>query len=409
MATVSTRIDGARCGTIVSSKSASNDPSPETDSATVTTINDDDIAAELHLDEGETFLLAALQIMMLDRDIAAEKRVPDAKIATRDAAVSSAVEMLGQLTDSAPQWIHTYAEAGPITVDSVLNAPAELCGNVTDRKRAVLLMIELLLFSPWTEGKLKWVEKERRQSLRVASAMFPCLRADDLPVMERETAAIMRRLRRASIKWGRVAVVSVAGLGAGLLTAGWAAPAIGAAVGGAMGLSGAAATSAGLAALGGGSLAAGGFGVAGGTALLTGLGGVAGASVGAAGARLSQRTAGQVITDAIKLDLVTRMIFEEDDEKARRVAESLQQRIVELATLTNRLADEIRELSKDKARLTAENRELRKRLRQQYEEAQLAETALDIVVGRLSDESGDLAADADDDDDPDAVPTKADA
>ncbi|WP_280471932.1 hypothetical protein [Nocardia cyriacigeorgica] len=376
----------------------------------MTTINDDDIAAELHLDEGENFLLAALQIMMLDRDIAAEKRVPEAKIVTRDAAVSSAVEMLRQLTDSAPQWIRAYAEASPITVDSVLNAPpADFCGNVTDRRRAVLLMIELLLFSPWADGKLKWVEKERRQSLRDASAMFPCLRADDLPVMEREAAAIMRRLRRASIKWGRVAVVSVAGLGAGLLTAGWAAPAIGAAVGGAMGLSGAAATSAGLAALGGGSLAAGGFGVAGGTALLTGLGGVAGASVAAAGARLSQRTAGQVITDAIKLDLVTRMIFEEDDEKARRVAESLQQRIVELASLTNRLAEEIRELSKDKARLSAENRELRKRLRQQYEEAQLAETALDIVVGRLSDETSDLAADADGDDDPDAVPAKADA
>ncbi len=388
------------------SEPAPNERSPETDTATVTTINDGDIAAELHLDEGETFLLAALQLMMLDRDIAAEKRVPDAKIAARDAAAASAVELVEQLTELAPEWIRTYTESrGSVTADSVLDAPAELCGNVIDRKRAVLLMIELLLFSPWADAKTKWVEQERRQSLRVAAALFPSLRDDDLPVMERESAAIMRRLRRASIKWGRVAVVSVAGLGAGLLTAGWAAPAIGAAVGGAMGLSGAAATSAGLAALGGGSLAAGGFGVAGGTALLTGLGGVAGASVGAAGARLSQRTAGQVITDAIKLDLVTRMIFEEDDEKARRVAESLQQRIVELATLTNRLAEEIRELSKDKARLTAENRELRKRLRQQYEQAQLAETALDIVVDRLSDDPSDPA----DADDRDAVLPKADA
>ncbi|TLF80932.1 hypothetical protein [Nocardia cyriacigeorgica] len=369
-------------------------------------INDGDIAAELHLDEGETFLLAALQLMMLDRDIAAEKRAPEAKIAARDSAAVSAVGLLDQLSDSAPAWIRAYVEScNPITIESVPDAPAELCGNVIDRERAVLLMIELLLFSPWADGKTKWVEKERRHSLRVAAGMFPNLRDDDLPVMERESAAIMRRLRRASLKWGRVAVVSVAGLGAGLLTAGWAAPAIGAAVGGAMGLSGAAATSAGLAALGGGSLAAGGFGVAGGTALLTGLGGVAGASVGAAGARLSQRTAGQVITDAIKLDLVARMIFDEDDEKARRVAESLQQRIVELATLTNRLADEIRELSKDKARLTAENRELRKRLRQQYEQTQLAETALDIVVDRLSDDP----SDADDDTDPDAALTEADA
>lgn len=63
----------------------------------------------------------------------------------------------------------------------------------------------------------------------------------------------------------------VACLGVGTLcvvTGGLAAPAIGAAVGTSMGLSGAAAATAGLATLGGGSLAAGGMGIAGGTALI---------------------------------------------------------------------------------------------------------------------------------------------
>lgn len=67
-------------------------------------------------------------------------------------------------------------------------------------------------------------------------------------------------------------VLAVAGAAAVLFTAGAAAPftaAIGSAIGGMMGLSGAAATSAGLALLGGGSLAAGGFGMLGGTVVLT--------------------------------------------------------------------------------------------------------------------------------------------
>ena len=69
------------------------------------------------------------------------------------------------------------------------------------------------------------------------------------------------------MKIGRV--VGILGVGTlCVVTGGLAAPAIGAAVGGAMGLSGAAATSAGLAAIGGGSLAAGGLGMAGGTAMI---------------------------------------------------------------------------------------------------------------------------------------------
>lgn len=67
-------------------------------------------------------------------------------------------------------------------------------------------------------------------------------------------------------------VLAVVGVAAVFFTAGAAAPftaSIGSAIGGMMGLSGAAATSAGLALLGGGSLAAGGFGMLGGTVLLT--------------------------------------------------------------------------------------------------------------------------------------------
>jgi hypothetical protein len=85
--------------------------------------------------------------------------------------------------------------------------------------------------------------------------------------------AVARRATQAILIGGAVWI--------GVATAGVAAPAIGTAVGGTMGLTGAAATSAGLAALGGGSLAAGGAGMAGGTALIGALGGLGGAGIGA--------------------------------------------------------------------------------------------------------------------------------
>lgn len=74
--------------------------------------------------------------------------------------------------------------------------------------------------------------------------------------------------------WGWVigGIFAVVGIAAVVLSGGTASPivaGIGSAVGGMMGLSGAAATSAGLAFLGGGSLAAGGFGMLGGTVLIS--------------------------------------------------------------------------------------------------------------------------------------------
>jgi hypothetical protein len=80
----------------------------------------------------------------------------------------------------------------------------------------------------------------------------------------------------------RVAVGVLAAVVLGV-TAGVAAPAIGATIGGIMGLSGAAATSAGLAFLGGGGLATGGFGMAGGAIAIIGGGALFGGAVGSTG------------------------------------------------------------------------------------------------------------------------------
>ena len=93
--------------------------------------------------------------------------------------------------------------------------------------------------------------------------------------------------------WKKTALMAAGTVGGAALialTGGLAAPAIGAAIGSGLGLSGAAATSAGLAALGGGALAAGGGGMAAGTSLIIGAGAAAGAAAGgvaAAGAASS--------------------------------------------------------------------------------------------------------------------------
>lgn len=107
-----------------------------------------------------------------------------------------------------------------------------------------------------------------------------------------------------SWSWEKIALVSGVALGGGALavvTGGLAAPAVGAALGSAMGFSGCVATSAGLAALGGGSLAAGGAGMAGGTAVIAGAAGVAGAGTSAAGAALHAH-----VKDVEKLNVIAR-------------------------------------------------------------------------------------------------------
>lgn len=180
--------------------------------------------------------------------------------------------------------------------------------------------------------------------------------------------------------------MSAAGLALGVVTMGAAAPVIGAAVGGALGLSGAAATSAGLAALGGGSVAAGGFGMAGGTALLAGLGGLSGAGAAAAGSRLSGWSAAQIVAEAVKLDVVTRLVIieaEGDDARARLVVEGLQARLDEVTDAIGRLAERQRALSADNTRLTAENEELRRELQAEREASETARDALRVVIERI--------------------------
>lgn len=367
----------------------------------------DDVAAELALSPEEGLALTCFEYRMLQRDIAAESsdKKKAKKRPVRDEFRSASVNAVSKLAEGdaaadlkpwASEFIARFSLDSPSGRLSMLEeGHVELGKHLTRRSRALLLLIDLYGFDPWTDAH--WVEKTRQATLTEVRQAIPSLRPEDLESIASEYKAVIRALKRESIRWGRVLLIAGGGVALGVLTAGLAAPIIGAAVGGALyGLSGAAATSAGLAALGGGSLAAGGLGMAGGTALIAGVGGVAGAGTATAGGKWTGWTAGQVVADAIKLQVVTRLVLidaEGDDEKARKVVEGLHERIRGMAEQVANAADLVRSLREEISALKDANEQKdaeleqlkaeRKEAEEHLDELELAQSALELAADRI--------------------------
>lgn len=301
--------------------------------------------------------LRCLQVRMMQRDVAAGNTKSHAAKELR----------LQQFVAASSQGLREcgFGERGEAPgIDDIVAQASERAALVDQRSRAVAVLIELMVFNPWPDTT-KWDDKIRQDELAAATRDLAGASMDDLELLVREFAVVMKQLRRKSIRWGRVAAVTAVGLGAGIATGGMAAPAVGAAIGGTLGLSGAAATSAGLAMLGGGSLAAGGLGVAGGTMLITGIGGVAAAGAAGAGIRYSRVGSGVIAVDAVKVDLMARAVLaqaEDRDQKIRRIVESLHLTVNELAKKANVLTEHIIELKEHNRVLREENNALRARI-----------------------------------------------
>ncbi|ANQ75589.1 hypothetical protein AS032_26875 [Rhodococcus qingshengii] len=360
----------------------------------LTDVSADQIARELRLTPEHMLTLRALQARMLRRDWE-DARKPSARSTKQDrlqrfvAAAFNEVLTCGALPPALAEELTAYAHKHFLDqLHGLTSLAPTLAQKVHPRSASVVILAELITFSPWTDATT-WGPGVRKAELRTAADDLTALRTTDLETMTEEFESLMKALRRKSIKWGRVAAVSVIGVGAGALTAGWAAAPIGAAIGGTMGLTGAAAVSAGLAMLGGGSLAAGGFGVAGGTLLLTGVGGLAGAGVAAAGVRYTPLGSQAIAGEAVKLDLVARMVLADApdrDEKMRRVVESLQERLNDVTDRIGLLVETINTLKQEKAATSAENTELRARVKDleaELIETKQAQTTLELVRERL--------------------------
>ena len=192
-------------------------------------------------------------------------------------AVHAGVRRLTDLaaaTDAAP-------DLAPLTSAQGVNSrhrELQLALSLLDRDRAAQsaerIALELMTASPWP-GDLKWSGDKASLIAVPLQVVEPALTSDKLVALEKAYKKASARLARSSVSRTTKVLLAAGSLGVTAASAGLAAPAIGAAIGGAMGLSGAAATSAGLAFLGGGSLAAGGFGMAGGVLLVKVAAGVA--------------------------------------------------------------------------------------------------------------------------------------
>ena len=203
----------------------------------------------------------------------------------KSAALEGVFEML-DLPEQARAELRGLDEA---TADPVRFA-AEIGATVARVQVVAALLCLLLLDGRYDAREREWLKRvsallgvEWRQVQEVESELARSLQALTTQKDRGDRPGSRGRA------W-KIALAVVGGAGLLALTGGAAAPAIGGAIGAAMGLSGAAATSAGLAAIGGGSLAAGGLGIAGGTAVVAGTLGLGGGVL--AGRAMHIRTAG---------------------------------------------------------------------------------------------------------------------
>jgi hypothetical protein len=362
---------------------------------------DSGAAAQLKLSSLEIFALHALRRQMMRTDLRNEKNAK-AKERKRETIRRHHSDFLTAM--------ESVDNESLISEASATDAAKRLAGRIDKRSRGLILLIDLMTFNPWYPDD-KWVPAARKEALSKAVDELAGVTPEDLAAATKEFDALSKELRQKSIKWGRVAAIGVVGAAVGVATGGLAAPYIGGMIGASMGLSGAAATSAGLAALGGGSLAAGGFGVFGGTILVGGVGGVVAGGAAGAATRYSPAGAGEVVLDAIKLDLLAKLVLNDApdrDQKLRRVVEGLNYRLNEIAEQVNVLNDrivekraEIKKLREEKSRVLGDNdalsdevSNLRKensalrdelnKLKEARTEAEEAVTTLEVIVDRIA-------------------------
>ncbi|MFF2551289.1 hypothetical protein ACFVUS_09815 [Nocardia sp. NPDC058058] len=307
------------------------------------------VQKKLDLTPDEDFILTVWQYRMMQRDIAASKgKNLSSKREVRNAFRDNVVAAIQQRDRE--DWSPAVAEA----VDQILvqgespnlealeSAGPQIFSVVSRRSRALLLLIDLYGFEPWTEGK--WEKAVRAEVLTAAHESMGQLHPEDLHAVETAYRDAIKKLSKAG-NWSKIALLAGAGLGLGVLTGGLAAPAIAGAYGAiVLGYSGAVATSAGLAAIGGGSLAAGGLGMAGGAAVITGLSGAVGAGAVTLAGKASGLTAARIAADAIRLHVVTQLVLRDVDgneEAAKAVIVSLRERVTNLGKTVVTLAERI--------------------------------------------------------------------
>lgn len=225
----------------------------------------------------EELALSACMVLLMEEELAwrksSGKKEPENARAAVHASRSGLDELIAKVDDPDidSEQLRTFGSLKP------------LLGGIESTIKDCGLLVELCAFQPWAMTKQKrkaqLLKKEPRSDFLERTAMM--LGGNTTP---KDVEIIDKVLYPRSI----VKIAVIGGAAIGFMVFGWwlawaAAPMIGGAIGGAMGLSGAAAVNAGLAAVGGGSLAAGGLGMAGGTMIIGGMGALVGGATAAGG------------------------------------------------------------------------------------------------------------------------------
>ena len=264
----------------------------------------------------------------------------------------------------------------------VLDRGARSCAQTLDNRiQALRLQIEMHAYQPWPP-KIDWDSDARSDAIRAFVSNAPSLQEDDYAKVTKAFRANLRQLKLKTTNWWKVA--GFAGLGGILAAPAFfvAAPIVGAAIGGYMGPSGAAATSAGLAALGGGSLAAGGMGMAGGTVVVVTAGTAVTSISATSAAYFSPFVRESLVADAVKTRVLLQMLANSSPTPERTAEQDALQRLVVMQTTQRlaRLEDLVGQLGARLKQVRSENRELRKELEQTRAQLQVTTVAYEQLL-----------------------------
>ena len=304
------------------------------------------IMSELGLTKEQTRILFSMQYQLVQHDIEIEQSKKQEKN-----------KWLQEWSDSINNYLKELGkeEYKPITYvnarlgNEITSLVNEM--NLSNRTPMYLILLELSLFTPYyplTEEKMATKLKYRRDKEYLQK------KAIELGIKSEYVGKYLSGYKSAvqgiTGFWPKVIGGALAGAILLAVTAGLAAPLIGALFA-PIGLSGAAATSAGLAALGGGAIAAGGAGMAGGIATIVAGGALLGVGSGLGVGKLLSSSPKFTLSEAAKLEVVMREITLTAQKDVRLAQEIIQEQRNTLKMLDDRLFELQEEEDKNKGEI----------------------------------------------------------
>jgi hypothetical protein len=292
------------------------------------------LSPELELSASERLVLISFRLSMMEADITAEGSGSKGglKRRDRDAEVMRAIGIIKALAADAPRWAIDVRNAADVTRrdsvhDTLCSAGETLGRHISSRPRALMVLIDAVIFDPWSGGA-KWQSAIRQEQLAAVAQRLPALQPQDLATVQQEYEASVRRLRRRSVAFGGRTSSAFERLPKPV-----------------------------------------------------------GESLQSATAWVRSLHV-DVVDVAVRAEVMTRLVVieaEHDEEKARRVVQSIQERLAVVAAKQEELVAKIRDLRGINLILQTENRELRRQLQEECQRAQMAEQALRAALDHIFD------------------------